>query len=777
MIHRVSRPQDDNPQGAWLGGSRLDWHEPTESWPSAGRGAGDSDIHRARAGAYWAGAGPDGLSRTSTHKVVRGPGDSAVTPPSLERTGGAMTDEAIGRWARRTGDSLRSWWDQGAKGTSRSSQGRQSPGPSARAPADPDGPMGPLTFAGSADPWPEMLQFTSSGDARWRMVYGAYGNMFVASEPRSHLLILGPPRVNKTAGVLIPLVLSAPGPVVSSSTRDDVLRACAATRSRMGRIWHFTPDGSPTAPGAIPLRWSPLTTNWRQAKRFALAFLGTAESSQGEGRNARYFTDQATRLVAPTIMAAALAGKTMKWATKILVSQDSEFYVEVQDILADHPDAPGAENALDALSGIMAMSGSHGSGTDIYATAARAFEVYNDPDVIDATEPANFDPAAFVAGQPDVINPGRFATLDRQLATSSAAHLIEDRLPRGMYDTIFITADAESHEAVAPIIVGLLSALHLSAQRQAQADQARGFNDRPPMLWALDEVANMAPWPRFPKVLATCAGSNVLVAAVFQDLAQATAKWKEEAKGLRTLFRQTVVFPGIENAQTLREISDSLGKHWVTTWNENYGTNTGQQTSNSTGHSQNQQYLSILEPGDIARGHPEDPTAVLSLTPGKHVWVHPMPYYSTPPWAEVMVGSLLFLDLKGDISDPRLRLPVPSLDRDGGAHLARWRAPEQVSALVQAIDQHRTWQQNNGFGEASPETTPEDVSSASSYQGVQLVEFHLTKDSNLDDFQAMFGQLQRGAPPAEAAPAHSLGDGPLDDDLDGPLDDDELTTK
>ena len=688
--------------------------------------------------------------------------------------------EATGRWARQKGDSLRSWLSQGAGRTTPAAGSRDSSRPTGRGnrapPQDADSSMvGPAMFAGNADPWPDLVGESSSGENRWRMFYGAAGNMFVVTEPRSHLLILGPPRVNKTAGVLIPLVLSAAGPVVSSSTRDDVLRACAVTRSRMGRIWHFTPDGSPTAPGAIPLRWSPLTTNWRQARRFALAFLSTAETSQNEGRSGRYFTDQAARLVAPTIMAAALADKSMQWATKILISQDPEFYREVQDILADHDDVRGAVNAADALAGILAMSGSHGSGTDIYATAARAFEVYNDPDVISATEPANFDPAAFVAGQPDAVNPGRFCTMDAQMAASAAGHLIEDRLPHGVFDTIFITADAESHEAVAPIIVGLLAALHLDAQRQTEVDQAQGVHDRPPMLWALDEVANMAPWPRFPKVLATCAGSNVLVAAVFQDLAQATAKWKEEAKGLRTLFRQTVIFPGIDNPETLREISDSLGKHWVTSWNENYGTNVGgQQTSNSTGFSQNQQHLNVLEPGDIARGHPEDPTAILSQTPGQHWWIHPMPYYSAPPWAELMVGSLRYVGTQGGPSDPRARLPIPSLDRDRGAALARWRTPAQVAAILQGVEHHRTWQRENGLSESALETTPEDATAASSYRPVRPVEFHLTKDSNLDDLQVLLEQVQQGGRPGQAA---ADADDDLDDEVEGlgdPLDDDDL---
>ncbi len=684
-----------------------------------------------------------------------------------------MNNDAVGSWGRRTTDSLRDWVRRGIEGPTRADAGQPNTRPStgrateARPVAQStSAPSGDLShYASRPDPWPELLKTMSSleDDNRWRMLYGCYCDHFVTTEPRTHLLILGPPRVNKSAGVLIPLVLAAPGPVVSCSTRDDILRACASTRSRMGRIWHFTPDGSPTAPGAIPLRWSPLTTSWKQAKTTAMAILTTAESAQAEARNGRYFADQAARLVAPTLLAAALSARSMEWATSILISQDPDAFQEVQELLIELGDeAPGVKNALNTLSGILGMPGSHGSAADIYATAARAFEVYNDPDVIAATEPANFDPAHFVAGQPDVINPGLFTAMDHAMATGAAAHLIQDRLPRGVYDTIFITADDMSHEAVAPIIVGLLSSLHLAAQRQTQVDQANNHHGRPPMTWALDEVAGMAPWPRFPKVLSTCAGSNVLVAAVFQDLSQAEAKWRNEAKGLRTLMRHTVVFPGVENSETTKEISDRLGKHWVTTWNENYGTSTGSQTSNSSGFSQSQQHLPVMDPGDITKGHPTDPTAVLALTPrgSGHAWMHPMPYYATPPWAEVIIGSLVHLGTFGGPADPRAALPIPSLDRDGGAHLRPWRHPDQVAGLVQALNQHRQWQRDV-VATQGPAPTPEAVAAASSFQGAQTVELVISAETDLDDVEEVFERLQsqaRGASPATRAAGDDIGD-------------------
>jgi len=611
--------------------------------------------------------------------------------------------EAPTTWFQQTGRALQAWWEQGTN--LKAPRQRYEAGVGGIRPSVANDLVGVDDFLsdGYESTWPNLMK-TTAANAR-RMLYGTYGPTLCFTESDSHLLILGPPRVNKTAGVLVPLILSAAGPVVSSSARDDVLRACATTRSRMGRIWHFTPDGSPTAPGATPLRWSPLTPDYSKARRFAKAMLETAEAAQsdGGGRNGAYFADQAARLVAPVLVAAALEGHSMEWVVEILLAQDPDFFIPVQEILATHPEVPGTKNASVALNGILNMPGSHGSAADIFATAARAFEVYNDPGVLAATEPPNFDPASFVAGQPTLTNPDRFARLDEQLA-NAPVQSIQDRLPRGVYDTIFITAEADAAAAVAPVIVGLLSALHRAAAAQTQADQAAGVYDRPPMTWALDEVASMAPWPKFPQVLSTSAGSNVLVAAVFHDLAQAKAKWQVEAAGLRTLMKDKLIFPGIDNPETLREISEAIGGHFVTLQSDTdqYGTSVngglltgtgGKQSSRSTTTSQ--QWMPILDPGTISRGHPEDPTAVLATSsrlPEGHMWMHPMPYYSAPPWAEVMVGSLMHLGNTASPDDPRTRLPVPILDRDDGAALSQMRAPEEARRLVDNLRSYRQWQ-------------------------------------------------------------------------------------
>ena len=70
-------------------------------------------------------------------------------------------------------------------------------------------------------------------------------------------MVVGPPRSGKTAGLVVPIAQSAPGPVVSTSTRSEVARLAAPHRD--GPQWAFSPASldAPPDPRIVPLRWHP----------------------------------------------------------------------------------------------------------------------------------------------------------------------------------------------------------------------------------------------------------------------------------------------------------------------------------------------------------------------------------------------------------------------------------------------------------------------------------------------------------------------------------------
>src|SRR3712207_5291723 len=61
------------------------------------------------------------------------------------------------------------------------------------------------------------------------------------------------------------------------------------------------------------------------------------------------------------------------------------------------------------------------------------------------------------------------------------------------------------------------------------------------MLWALDEVANVAPLRKLPGIVSEAGGHGLQVLACFQDLSQARARWGAAADGFLSLFGTKVV--------------------------------------------------------------------------------------------------------------------------------------------------------------------------------------------------------------------------------------------
>lgn len=146
---------------------------------------------------------------------------------------------------------------------------------------------------------------------------------WVTAERQQAVLVLGPPRSGKTSALIIPSLLTAWGPAVSTSTKIDVLHATAQARSRHGRIWLFDPSGTEPVPdGVLALHWSPVHSarTWDGARTMADAMVGASSAGSGV-ENASYRTESAKTLLAPLLHAAALDGRSIsdvrRWVTRM----------------------------------------------------------------------------------------------------------------------------------------------------------------------------------------------------------------------------------------------------------------------------------------------------------------------------------------------------------------------------------------------------------------------------------------------------------------------------
>src|SRR5258708_21042907 len=236
------------------------------------------------------------------------------------------------------------------------------------------------------------------------------------------VLVLGPPRSGKTSALVIPNVLAATGPVVSTSTKPDVLIATVARRQQLGRCWLYDPSGTVDRPaGADELRWSPVpgSSRWDGAVLMARSMVHAARPATGVAPvEANHWNERAEALLAPLLHAAALVDEGIETLVGWVNRRSPD---EAVDILNDH----GSPTAADLLAGIVATDEREQSG--IWSTASGVLVGYRLDAALSSARRPNFDPDAFVAGRATVYG---WATGRQQpLVAPLVVGLLEDVRP------------------------------------------------------------------------------------------------------------------------------------------------------------------------------------------------------------------------------------------------------------------------------------------------------------------------------------------------------------
>jgi type IV secretion system protein VirD4 len=128
-----------------------------------------------------------------------------------------------------------------------------------------------------------------------------YGHDVLASHEDVVLEICGP-RSNKTSALVVPAVLGAPGPVITTSNKVDAYTLTVHGRTLLGRVFVLDPQG--IARIGQDWWWNPLAavTDMATAAQLATHFIATVGG--GSDRADPYFTPASSRLLAQHILAA-----------------------------------------------------------------------------------------------------------------------------------------------------------------------------------------------------------------------------------------------------------------------------------------------------------------------------------------------------------------------------------------------------------------------------------------------------------------------------------------
>ncbi len=426
-----------------------------------------------------------------------------------------------------------------------------------------------------------------------------YGG-WVTADPESAVMILGPPRAGKTSAIMIPALMASCGAAISTSTKPDVMRGTLPARAEIGQAWLFDPAATETPDTGLPegvrrLCWSPVAAaaTWDEALVMARAM--TAATRPGAGTtNESHWSERAGALLAPLLYAAHHTSRPIAEVLRWTLRGD---LAPAQAILAD-TDAPVA---ADVLAGIQRTEARERS--SIFSATAGVLAAYNSDAVRQAAANPNFDPSRFV--------------------TST--------------DTIYITAPEHKQALCAPLIVGLLEQIRHAAYEHAHNHPTTG----PPMLWALDEIANTAPIHDLPALISQAGSQHLQVMIGLQDLAQARTRWgTHQADALLSLFQTKLILTGIADPHTLEAISLALGEYDRDTVSQTLSQSESQEwlahptnTDTVNYHTQRQR---VLTPGEIARlpdGH------ALLLQGNDWNTIQLTPWHQTQPWKTIAAAT------------------------------------------------------------------------------------------------------------------------------------------
>ncbi len=332
--------------------------------------------------------------------------------------------------------------------------------------------------------------------------------------------MVGPPRSGKGLHLVIPMLLDAPGAVVTTSTRPDNLAVTYSARRALGPVAVFDPQG---LAAGVPdgLRWSPVrgcdVPQIAMIRARGLA-AGTGISKTTDGGD--FWQAQTETVLRALLHAAALDGRAprdlYRW------SLDPAAVSEAITILGRPSAAPGWDNALE-----QAANSDPRTRDSIWLGVRQSLSALADPRVLDAVSPRDresFDPAAFLR-------------------------------ERG---TLYVLGTAAGAGAAAPLVAALVEDMVETARGMAACSPGARLD--PPLLLALDEIGNLAPLPSLPALMSEGGGSGVTTLAVLQSLSQARDKWGEQQAGaLWDAAIAKLILGGGSNARDLTDLATLIG--------------------------------------------------------------------------------------------------------------------------------------------------------------------------------------------------------------------------
>ncbi|MCX4527037.1 MULTISPECIES: type IV secretory system conjugative DNA transfer family protein [unclassified Streptomyces] len=418
-------------------------------------------------------------------------------------------------------------------------------------------------------------------------LYGSFEDM--------HVDIWGP-RTGKTTRRAIPAILDAPGAVLVTSNKRDIVDATRGPRQARGQVWVFDPQQVAQEPTAW--WWNPLSYVTDVAKARKLADHFASGSRDADASTDAFFDPAGQDLLANLLLAAACA--------KAPITQIYGWLANPKD---DTPErilrGAGHHMPADALSGVITAPDKQRSG--IYGVAQQMASCLINPEVnkwVTPLGPADDRPE---------LDPAEFVRSGNTLYSLSR----------------------EGSDSAGPLVTALTVAVVEAAEEYATTQ--RGGRLPLPMVGVLDEAANVCRWRALPDLYSHYGSRGIILMTILQSWAQGVEVWGD--RGMEKLWSAAnvrVYGGGVSDTRFLGDLSELAGEYelrdYSATQEAEFGGWSGNRTVNES--VRRERVLQVSDLGSMPPGR-----ALVLASGTKPVLVETIPWWEGP-YAQQVKASL-----------------------------------------------------------------------------------------------------------------------------------------
>jgi type IV secretion system protein VirD4 len=415
---------------------------------------------------------------------------------------------------------------------------------------------------------------------------GRHGRRRLVTQPETSVLVIGPTRSGKTAGLVIPNLLDWDGPAIATSTKSELVDLTAGRRQSLGPVHVYDPTGE-IGDRFRTVTWSPIAGCEDLDRAWMVASWLCASLQQGGGRGDNdwsHWAESGKLLIAPLLYVAAITGRTIVDVRTWIHGFDIATPISLLEEMLLDPTALADADPIRAMSMLASVDQrpERERGT-VFSTVMRIFNVFTERAVAESASSSRFDADEFLRG-------------------------------RG---TLYLCTPRQAPERVASLFVGILMAVVTSAYARSERD---GSHLQTATLGLfLDELANVVPIEDLPALASQGAGRGVMLMSIVQDLSQLRARYGvDKANTILNNHGCKVILPGISDPETGDVLGKLVGRTAYT-----------------------EQQVSVGADGRISRSYSirhdtmATPDALRQLTAGSAIVIHrdsPPAFVSLPYW-------------------------------------------------------------------------------------------------------------------------------------------------